>query len=81
MTTPRFELSRGGRDVVRGDRRRPAAASLPNAVHPMPLAAPSDDPAARRRELLVVLLLCRARSRGARERDRPDRALTLVSDG
>ncbi len=27
----------------------------------------SDDPAARRRELLVVLALCAARERGARE--------------
>lgn len=38
----------------------------------------SDDPAARRRELRVVLELCAARARGAREREAPNRVLTLL---
>ena len=38
----------------------------------------SDDPAARRRELRVVLELCAAQARGARERAQSGRPLTLV---
>ncbi len=40
----------------------------------------SDDPAARRRELRVVLALCAAQARGARERATGGSALTLVRD-
>lgn len=38
----------------------------------------TDDPAARRRELRVVLDLCAAQARGAREREAPNRVLTLL---
>ena len=56
---------------------RGAAPNVWRAVRAAPL---SDDPAARRRELMVVLELCAARAHGAREREAPDRMLALVND-
>ena len=73
----RFELSRGGVCARTGGSPARGEEALPNAMR---LPAPSDDPAARRREMLVVLALCRAQAAGARERAAPDRALTLVHD-
>jgi hypothetical protein len=74
----RLELVGGGleRRTDRSAGRRVGA--VPNALQ---LSAPSDDPAARRRELLVVLALCRARAAGERERASPAHPLTLVRDG
>ena len=71
----RLELVSGGlgRDVRRPTVRDSTA--LPNAER---LGVPTDDPEARRGEMLVVLALCRARAAGARERALADRVLTLV---
>lgn len=52
--------------------------ALPNVARGPRPGPSSDDPAARRRELMVVLELCAARARGARERAAPDRVLALV---
>ena len=74
-----LELQRGGAaHRARGRRWRPSP-QAPNGVgDPVTL---NDDPAARRRELLVVIALCEARAKGARERGAPERALALVRDG
>lgn len=61
---------RGPLTLVRG--------APPNGAGRSPCGPPSDDPEARRRELMVVLELCAARARGARERAAPDRLLALV---
>lgn len=50
----------------------------PNVAHRGPIGPSSDDPAARRRELRVVLELCAAQARGAREREAPGRVLMLL---
>lgn len=52
--------------------------AAPNAASRCLPGPSTDDPAARRRELRVVLELCAARARGARERAAPGRALTLL---
>jgi hypothetical protein len=79
MTTRRLALIRDATGTRSGGSAHAGARTppLPNASG---LSAPSDDPAARRRELLVVLALCRARTAGAREWALPDRGLTLMRD-
>jgi hypothetical protein len=62
-----LRLIHGGGAARPVERRRAG-----NSPRPVPmLGEPSDDPIARRRELLVVLELCAARERGARELARP----------
>ena len=78
---PPLTLVRCSRPVPSADRRAAQGlsgrrSSLPNG--PPGCDALSDDPAARRRELRVVLELCAAQVRGARERAAPDRSLTLI---
>ncbi|MFL5561988.1 MAG: hypothetical protein ACJ79K_10975 [Gemmatimonadaceae bacterium] len=74
----RLELERGAAHRARAPRSRPSPRA-PNDERDIP--ALSDDPAARRRELLVVLALCEARAKGARERAAPERTLALMRDG
>ena len=52
--------------------------SPPNVTSRCLAGPPTDDPAARRRELRVVLELCAAQARGAREREAPNRVLVLL---
>lgn len=56
--------------LIAGRRRLPAGAKAPGGALPARRTTVpdglTDDPAARRRELLVVLELCAARERGAR---------------
>lgn len=79
MAMPRLALVRGTlRARACGSRRTKHETSTPPDASP--LAPPSDDPDARRRELLVVLALCRARAAGARERVLMDGGLTLLRD-
>lgn len=66
MRVIRGRLDRHGRDSAERspDRNR----LLPNGDRVAALAEITDDPAARQRELAVVLQLCAAQARGARER-------------
>lgn len=75
-----LELERGGSAANRGGVTRARwPRRTPNGERDV--AALSDDPAARRRELLVVIALCEARAKGARERNAPERTLSLMLDG
>jgi hypothetical protein len=76
--------------VIRGAGRRAASGPprnrigaggrLPNVADRGPHAALSDDPAARRRELLAVIAICAAQARGERERGACERRLAMVRD-
>lgn len=69
MRVIRGRLDRHGRDSAERspDRNR----LLPNGDRVAALAEITDDPAARQRELAVVLQLCAAQARGARARCEP----------
>ena len=75
-----LELQRGGGAARPGQvPRTPSSRPMPNGAATLPTL--SDDRAARRRELLVVIALCEARTKGAREREAPEHTLALVRDG
>lgn len=68
-----MEVIRGGlaRQATRISKLRAPGPLLPNATRPGFDGGLTDDPAARRRELLVVAAICAARLRGAPAIDCP----------
>jgi hypothetical protein len=79
---PTLTVVRCGMLVLRGVAARAHGVARPRAAPPNDspdCQTLSEDPDARRRELHVVLELCAAQSRGARERAGPTRVLKLIS--